>query len=119
MLEIRSQRDDEKLFPPTLALSPRAIYTQDLHDHLGRRSEDRIDGGKKKITKSYLIQRLNPLSGGLISPKDISVPLKGSPDLNEEGYVGEGARREEAEGDPESQQGERDGRKKEREEGLL
>lgn len=28
--------------------------------------------------------------GGLISPKDISVPLKGSPDLKEEGegYVG-------------------------------
>lgn len=56
--------------------------------------------------------------GGLISPKDISVPLKGSPDLKEEGegYVGE--LWEEAEGDPESQQGERDGRKKEREEGL-
>lgn len=57
------------------------------------------DGGRetgyrsreKKITKSYLIQWLNPLSGGLISPKDISVPLKGSPDLKEEGYVGEGA----------------------------
>lgn len=38
----------------------------------------------KKITKSYLIQWLNPLSGGLISPKDISVPLKGSPDLKED-----------------------------------
>lgn len=31
------------------------------------------------------------MSGGLISPKDISVPLKGSPtDLKEEGYDAEG-----------------------------
>lgn len=80
------------MFPPTFALS-HAIYTQDLHDHLGR-SRDRIDGGKKKITKSYLIQRLNPLNGGLISPKDISVPLKGSPDLKEGAGLFERKRKE-------------------------
>lgn len=48
----------------------------------------------------------------------LCVPLKGTPDLKEEdeGYVREGAGLwEEAEGNPKSQQGEKDGRKKERE----
>lgn len=91
----------------------RARYTLKTVSDGGRETQNGEE--RKKITKSYLIQWLNPLSGGLISPKDISVLLKGSPDLKEEGYAGEGAGLwEEAEGDPESQQSERERWKDER-----